>query len=337
MLTLAICALFKLVNREIGLAAAYLTCFLVSISPALFVASAEITYEVSLLSCLVIGVNFLSSASSSQNHERSLFLLGSLFLTFAVLIHPSALPPAVSFFVIFSWRQMQKRNGGKVALIVALTLLLSGPSLNILYNFNQVGSVGYTSSTTTNMVIAGWGGNDPGAQSRCTLNGNRWDSLNKSLCLVSLTARDPLYMGEVISRNSIRWISPYIGILKFNGSWYHGLDWRRLIPSYTWYKGIWKGVDLVLSYSWIVLHVTLFLRGLILLTHRVPKRKLIRAESAAVIFLAPIALAFALSIFTNGDPRHRLPVSPFYITFVAVALLDTWKKLKQRGFQFKSA
>lgn len=352
LLTVAIWSLFKLVQRELDRNVALLASLLVSISPALFVSSAEIMYEVPMLSFLLIGANLLSFSTISKKRIRISLFCGAFFLAIAVLIHPSAGAPSLGLLLIVIWRLYKSQMVSGAILGLAFSIFLSGPALNILDNNVAYKGVGYTTTALSNMQLGGWNSVPGVDQSQCLalakkaqrspgrdVEGKKveknlqWDSALPAACLILTTLKNPIYFMKALNFNASRWISPYTGILKGHGTWYHGLDWRRLLPWYTWWTGSWRIFDYYLCYLWIAMHVGLASRGIYLLLQSCRKRKL--RYSSLLFFSVPVAASFLLSAFTCGDTRHRLLISPFYITLISAALLGIASSIRTR-FKLKS-
>jgi hypothetical protein len=329
LLTLAILSLYQLIKREIDQDTALLASFLVTSSAALFVSSAEIMYEVPMMSFFLIGANYISLAHARAESRFQNTLVGSFFLSLAILIHPSAGAPVLALFVLGVWRILRAKMISIFQLALALVVLMWGPLLNITYNAVAYDTVGYTTSAYGSAkLLSGLGKNDELSSQRCDElrrqpegpRGIIWDSTPPSVCLLLVTAKDPVYFAKVMNFNAHRWVSPFIGISKGNGTWYHGLDWRRLFPGYTWWEGGWKTLDLVLCYTWIAFHVTLAIRGMLILGRKWRQNQM--SGISGGIFVAPVLMCFMLSLLTVGDTRHRMIISPLYIALISVSLIE---------------
>jgi 4-amino-4-deoxy-L-arabinose transferase-like glycosyltransferase len=329
LLTLAILSLYQLVKREINQDTALLASFLVTSSAALFVSAAEIMYEVPMTSFFLIGANYISLAYARAESRFQNMLAGSFFLSLAILIHPSAGAPVLALFALSVWRILRAKMISVFQFVLVFVVLTWGPLLNITYNAVAYDTVGYTTSAYGSAHdMAGWGKNDELSSQRCDdlrkqPEGPKniiWDSAPPSVCLLLVTAKDPAYFAKVMNFNAHRWISPFIGVSKGNGTWYHGLDWRRLFPGYTWWEGGWKTFDLVLCYTWIVFHVTLAIRGIFILGRKWRQNQM--SGISGGIFVAPVLMSFMLSLMTVGDTRHRMIISPLYIALISVALIE---------------
>jgi hypothetical protein len=204
-------------------------------------------------------------------------------------------------------------------------------------NYVSGDGLGYTGNIYTISTFSGWGSQDPDQLKICNDKGVKitskalidkawhYDSTPRQLCLYKIALDHPTDSVEIAIRNGIRWVSPYIGVLKSNGTWYHGLDARRLIPGYQWWEGKDRVLDTVLCSLWIVMHVSLMLFGSLLLWR---KRDSLQAKDyfTPYLFILPVFTKWATSIFTHGDSRHRLGVSPLYLTLVSVSIYYFWTK-----------
>jgi 4-amino-4-deoxy-L-arabinose transferase-like glycosyltransferase len=332
LVALASYSIFRLARREFDERVATIALVLFASSPAIFVSSGEIMYEMSSMCFLVIATDLLSQFIRGVNKSKTSLLVGTILLFLAALIHPSILPVSLIILLSIFLRFGTKLRRRYLYVTILVAAILMAPALTMVRNVAAGDGLGYTRSAAMNMLAAGWGQNRSSERDTCLEQGNQnWDDARRSMCLIIVTSKDPIYLGEVLLKNTNRWVSPYIGIMKGNGTWYHGLDWRRIFTWYTWWDGPWKVFDFILCYIWISISVGLFLLGLS--TFRSSPKWANKYELAAYqLFLAPIATAFLVSLFTFGDSRHRLIVSPFIIVFYALGIqkiLDS-KKLKLR-------
>jgi hypothetical protein len=329
-------ALYQLVKREINKQVAMISTVLVTSSFAIFVSSGEIMYETPMMSLFLIGLNYISKFSLDEIHSRKSALLGGVFLAFSTLIHPSILGPVAISLVVILGRLIKKRNQLTSWALLAL-IVLSAPAINTMRNYVSGDGLGYTGNIYTISTFSGWGSQDPDQLKICNDKGVKitskalidkawhYDSTPRQLCLYKIALDHPTDSVEIAIRNGIRWVSPYIGVLKSNGTWYHGLDARRLIPGYQWWEGKDRVLDTVLCSLWIVMHVSLMLFGSLLLWR---KRDSLQAKDyfTPYLFILPVFTKWATSIFTHGDSRHRLGVSPLYLTLVSVSIYYFWTK-----------
>jgi hypothetical protein len=334
-------ALFHLVKREIGRQVALISVILVSSSFAIFVSAGEIMYETSMMSLYLVGVNLISKFSLDESFRKRTILFAGLAFAIAILIHPSILGPIlISLFVIFL-RIVKKEKNKAILLILAGLIVLSGPGMNTLRNYVSGDGLGYTGNIYTISTFSGWGAKDPIRLAECNNIGVKitspaladkdwyYDSTPRQLCLYRIALENPKDSAEIAIRNAIRWVSPYIGVLKSNGTWYHGLDIRRVVPQYQWWEGRSRVVDTVLCSVWIIFHVSLMIYGSYLLLRR--RNSFVKRDDfSPYLFVLPVLAKWATSIFTHGDSRHRIAVSPLYITLIAVAIYFIFERFKGR-------
>lgn len=335
---IATLALYHLVKREINVKVASISVILMTSSFAIFVSSGEMMYETPMMSFFLIGLNFVSKFSLEEKPSIKIAVLGGIFLSLSVLIHPSILGPVVICMTIILSRLVKRKSHLTTWFLVAL-IVISAPTVNTMRNYLSGDGFGYTGNIYTISTFSGWGASDPEQLKICNDKGIKitskaliskdwyYDSLPRQLCLYKIALEYPKTSLEIAIRNGIRWVSPYIGVLKSNGTWYHGLDIRRLAPQYQWWEGKGRLIDTVLCSIWILMHLSLMIFGALLLWR---KNGPLGSKDAfsPYLFTLPVFTKWATSIFTHGDSRHRLGVSPLYLTLVSVSLYFLWMKAK---------
>jgi hypothetical protein len=338
---LATFALYQLVKREIGREIALISAILVSSSFAIFVSAGEIMYETPMMSLFLIGLNLISKFSLEESPTKKNTFFAGLAFALAIFIHPSMLGPVfISLLVVF-FRIKKKGKSKIILLMLASLIVLTGPGMNTLRNYVSGDGLGYTANVYTISVFSGWGSEYKEKVAECNNIGVKitspglidkdwyYDSTPRQLCLYRIALENPRDSLEVAISNAISWVSPYIGVLKSNGTWYHGLDIRRAVPEYHWWEGRDRVVDTILCSIWIVFHVTLMFYGAYLLFRR--KINLINGDQLTpYLFVLPVAVKWVTSIFTHGDTRHRMAVSPLYITLIAIASYFIIQKLREK-------
>lgn len=335
---IATLALYHLVKREINVKVASISVILMTSSFAIFVSSGEIMYETPMMSFFLIGLNFVSKFSLDEKLSIKIAALGGIFLSLSVLIHPSILGPVVICMTVILSRLVKRKLHLTTWFLVVL-IVISAPAVNTMRNYLSGDGFGYTGNIYTISTFSGWGGLDPEQLKICNDKGIKitskaliskdwyYDSTPRQLCLYKIALEHPKASLEIAIRNGIRWVSPYIGVLKSNGTWYHGLDIRRMAPQYHWWEGKGRLIDTVLCSIWILMHLSLMIFGALLLWRKIGPLGSKDAFSP-YIFTLPVFTKWATSIFTHGDSRHRLGVSPLYLTLVSVSLYFLWVKAK---------
>ena len=335
-------ALYHLVKREIGREIALISTLLMSSSFAIFVSAGEIMYETSMMSFFLIGLNLISKFSLDGSSSRQTVFLGGLFFGLAILIHPSILGPVFVSLGIIYLRIKKKGKHKVISLILASLIVLSGPAINTARNYISGDGLGYTGNVYTISTFSGWGSHDPEGLAECNNIGVKitspaladkdwfYDSTPRQLCLYKIAMENPQDSIEIAIRNGIRWVSPYIGVLKSNGTWYHGLDVRRVVPQYHWWEGKSRVIDTLLCSIWIIFHLSLMLYGSLSLLRRKNTFKN-KDLLTPYLFILPVYVKWATSIFTHGDSRHRLGVSPLYLTLVAISVYLIFERFKEKS------
>lgn len=335
-------ALYHCVKREINKDVALVSAILVTSSFAIFVSAGEIMYETSMMSFFLIGLNLLSRFSLNNEEPKRTAIFASVSLALSILIHPSMLGPVVVVLIVIFIRVFKRKSRNLALLVLVLLIVVSGPGLNTLRNYISGDGLGYTGNIYTISTFSGWGSQDPEKLRVCNDIGVKitspaliskgwfYDSTPRQICLYKIALENPGQSLEIAVRNGIRWVSPYIGVLKSNGTWYHGLDLRRIVPQYQWWEGNSRVIDTVLCSIWILIHLSLMLFGCYLLL----RRRLgfsVRDKYTPYLFILPVIFKWLTSIFTHGDSRHRLGVSPLYITLISISLICLLQKSKGKS------
>jgi hypothetical protein len=319
----------KLVKMTINKETSQIFGYLIIFNFALFSSSGQLMYEVPLASFLILGAYNLRALVSEKRWSFRSASFSGLCFGLAILMHPSGLAPAlVLITVALLGQKLTWKLGAQVFLV--LTLLLSGVFLQVARNQIAGDGFGFSTTTFSNAQLGGWGTNNPAESLECEKigtpltglrNQNRWDNPTRQICLYKVTIEQPSKLVEIFVFNSKRYWSPFVGILKGGGTWYHGLDWRRLVNSwYTWWEGTPKVIDLLLGYMWMFLHLTLACIGV--------RQSLVRRDYSkqnntqrTLFFFLPVLTTYLLSVLTLGDTRHRMPTMFFYEVLVAVGIV----------------
>lgn len=311
--------------------------YLIMINFALFSSSGQLMYEVPLASFLILGAfNLISLLKNGVWNFKSAALSGICF-SLAILMHPSGLAPALVLLLVAIWgNRLTKRLIIQIA--ISLTLLSTGVFSQMARNYVAGDGLGFSTTTFSNAQLGGWGTNDQKRASECEKigkqlsgkrNQNRWDNPERQVCLYVTTLKDPPKILEIVRFNTQRYWSPFVGILKGGGTWYHGLDWRRFVtPWYHWWEGWAKIVDTTLGYIWFISHFTLAVFGVF----EIKRRRMaieIQSRKFAPFLLLPVVTTYLISVLTLGDTRHRMPTMIFYEVVVAFGLINIARRIKK--------
>lgn len=329
----------KLVRDFVDTKSSQLFGYLILMNFALFSSSGQLMYEVPFASLLLLGAYNLRGLVRNLGWDYHKAALSGISFGLAILIHPSALAPSLALILVALWK-----NQFSIRLILQslllLSLLSSGVFAQVARNSLAGDGRGFTVTAFGNATNSGWGSNNSVELQRCGEIGDpllspkklglRWDSPERQLCMYRIALDDPSLMGEIFVLNSKRFWSPYVGILKGGGTWYHGLDWRRVVSpyGYKWWEGTTRLVDQTIGYGWMIIHFTLFVTGAITMSRRRSIESLYRLK-VILFFLIPIISTYFVSLMTHGDSRHRMPILIFYEVFVAIGILSLFNALKK--------
>jgi 4-amino-4-deoxy-L-arabinose transferase-like glycosyltransferase len=315
--------------------AAKIFAYLMLFNFALLSSSGQIMYEVPMASFLVLGCYHLKDLLLYGRWRMSSAFFSGFFFALSILMHPSALAPSLVLTAIAAWRRIDTRKIF-LSLTISISLTISGALIQTARNAIAGDGLGFTSTAFSNASLGGWGGNDLDRALECSkigkvMTGPRagqiWDNPVRQACLYLVTSKSPKQVADVVLFNSKRYWSPLVGILKFNGTWYHGFDIRRFIDSwYVWWEGGFRKFDTLLSYLWLFFHLGLFAIGVSKFSGFL-RGEFQRHMQVKLFLLSPIIISYLVSLLTLGDTRHRMPVMMFYASFVALGILHTTKKL----------
>lgn len=319
LLALAIWAFLKVLRKYFSREIAHISLLILVINPAITANVSLVAYETPMMSFLMLGVYFLTQANHSGKQDSKFFrnsILGGAFFTCAVTMQPKILPSILFIiFLLFSREKIKLKTSRKwIGLILVLGVLSIGPFAAVNRNIQAGDGFGYTANFYANVELGARNSNVAFDFSKCPKS--NFDSLGKTLCLLNVKLHSPAATFKSALHNGVYFWTPYVGNLKWMGTWFHGADLRRLIPSYTWYdrNSIWFSVDRVTGYLWTLLIICMIFFGM--------KRTLILPEgiNAFLLFAVPVLLLWSVSLVSYGESRYRLPILPFYTVFIAVTL-----------------
>jgi hypothetical protein len=308
---------------------------------ALYASSGQIMYEVPQASFLTLGILSLYRQYSRKKFSIGAGLVTGTFFCFAILMHPSSLIIAVCAITTFYFI-LPKRKSVAISLIFTSIILSFGPLSQMYRNYVAGDGWGFTNSAFGSAsVLAGFGKSSPDKVAECSKIGIYkqggekrivWDSPSRQLCLYKVALNHPEETLKVLEFNTVRYMSPYVGYLKRGGTWYHAFDWRRLFPSYTWWEGPDKKIDITLGTLWIISHFGIFVIGV----YQSFKKRRVNQNffGLGFLFLVPIVVSFVTSLITVGDSRHRMSILMFYQLFISVGLYTlTRKKMNESSYE----
>jgi 4-amino-4-deoxy-L-arabinose transferase-like glycosyltransferase len=320
LLALAIFAFFRATEKFFTRPIALITLMFLVINPALTANVSLIAYETPMLSFLLIGFYFLVKFLEIPNLGKSSFFLNiflsGVFFTICITLQPKIMLTIVFIvLVIFKSKKLVASNFNRcLGLTLIMTVLFIGPSAAILRNYEAGNGIGYSGNFYKNVELGGTRAGVKFDFSSCPES--IFDTPAKTLCVLKSKISSPVASLKSTLHNGLYFWTPYIGNLKWMGTWFHGADIRRLIPEYKWYdpSSLWFIFDRVTGYLWT---------GMLLLFIFLGTRyrfKQDRDLEVVALFIGPVLLLWAVSLISYGESRYRLPILPFYTVFIAVTL-----------------
>lgn len=319
LLVLALFMFFKIVTDHFGYLVGYITLLLLCFNPAISASVSLLSYEIPMASFVILGFYCLHKSVTQRLESKSDFLLvilGGTFFAIAISFQPKILLSAISIGAILILSRLSPIDRRKkvVASALLVIFILLAPTATILRNFKAGDGIGYTQNFSTNVFV---GTNNSGAEidySGCP--GGRYDSMSKTTCLLIKKLNAPSENLKIMLHQGVYFWTPFIGNLKFMGTWYHGFDVRRLISGYTWWDQSthWYKIDRVTGYLWTICLLSLILFGFIL-SFKISKSKVL-----PYLYAYPIIDLWFVSVITYGEPRYRLPILPFYTVFLSISI-----------------
>jgi|688.fasta_scaffold38851_3 4-amino-4-deoxy-L-arabinose transferase-like glycosyltransferase len=335
LLAFAILAFYKTVENYFSRQIAFITLTILVINPALTANVSLIAYETPMMSFLMLGFFFLTkafySSNQSTNFLRNLMFAG-IYFTCAITLQPKILPSIIFVIIfLFSRKKLHKDIVRKwTGLILVFAVLSLGPIAAINRNVQAGDGFGYTANFYANVELGARNSNVEFDFSKCPAS--NFDSFGKTLCILNAKLHSPSGTFKSALHNGTYFWTPYVGNLKWMGTWFHGADLRRLVPSYTWYdkNSIWFSVDRITGYLWTLLILSMILFGM--------KRALssFRGLESLFLFAVPVLLLWSVSLVSYGESRYRLPILPFYTVFIAVATDSFLKWVSERRHSVKN-
>jgi hypothetical protein len=296
-------------------------------SPALISASTQIMYEIPMLSLVMIINRFLLERSIALSTDRynpySYFLCG-LVGALAATFQPKVLVPLFASILVHAWISKEKEKFNKLTrntVIISTIGLLLGPLALMTRNATAGDGFALSGNFASNIVV---GAQKAGVQidaSDCVdfnyYNPNYFystvDTPSRTICFLRAkyeNVANGVYVSLIQARNF--WL-PYVGNLKFQGTWYHGLDFRRFFPTYEYWREPFSTVDNFLGYLWTAFWLFITVFGALRLNQKYGFKE-------TCFWLMPIISLYFVSILTYGESRYRLPVAYSYYFLFAYGL-----------------
>jgi len=329
LVTVALYLFYKLVSQKISKPVATVTLVLLGTNLAISTSSSLLMYESPMMSFLVIGFCFIIKAEQEKDIKKLGFrIIAALLFAFAITFQPKVYPATLLITVLVVWHERKERSAYKaLATTLILWLIISmGPGIAIYRNVIAGDGFGYTQNISTNTIRGTDRAHVKLDYSTCAST-NSYDTVAKTICFMKVKISHPIAGIRVTASQAVYFWTPFIGNLKFMGTWYHSIDFRRLIPNYNWSddNGSWSWqFDRLTGYLWSISLVANILIGLAFLWKRPQDRFFV------VLLIMPVLMNYLVSLLTYSEARYRIPVMPFYTVFLAASLLRGYGALTSR-------
>ena len=335
LVTVALYLFYIVVSQKISKQVATITLVLLGTNLSIAISSSLLMYESPMMSFLVIGFCLVIMAEQENSTKKWGFrITASLLFAFAITFQPKVYPATLLIVLLVVWNERKNTSSRKaIATTIIMWLFISiGPSTAIYRNVAAGDGFGYTQNVSTNTIRGTDRAHVKLDYSSCAST-NSYDSIGKTLCFVKVKVTNPSEGIRVTASQAVYFWTPFIGNLKFMGTWYHSIDFRRLIPDYNWSddNGSWSWqFDRLTGYLWSFGLVVSIIIGFTSLWKRSPN------PSFVILLIMPVLMNYLVSLLTYSEARYRIPVMPFYTVFIAVSLLNGFNRLSSRQVKINS-
>lgn len=314
---------YRIARRILGPRVATVTIIGLCISPALTASVPLLMYETPILAGLTIGADLILSAQHASGRRRMVLIaFGGLVVGIFATMQATIVLPALVMLVISCYALREERSVRVVLAAVCLGAMLLGPAVLVARNIHRGDGVGFAGNLGITMLVgAGSAGREiPCAMTDHSVAGDR----RLTNCAIEHKLTHPLETVRVAADIEWKLWAPMVGPARKYGSWFHGFDYRRLVPDSMEYTTAFQRFDRWSSKAWEIGTIALIVAGIVLAFRR-------ERDRLDIVWLAVPVLTWALmhSVIA-GDARFRLPVSPFYVPFMAYAGLAVYDRVRSR-------
>jgi hypothetical protein len=310
MFFVSVVLLRKIFLRFLTSRLANLSCALLVLSPAWFVATGEAMYETTLLFFFLLSLVLLGAEERTLRISVIRQVLGSLFLVAAIVTHPRTI---LAYIVVFTCVLFVKKDLKEKFSILFIPSLITCLGILIFSTLSQIRNSSFTLSS------AFWP----------SMSYNRlFAGCYDFSCLATRTMNDFWAFIESSFVNLINFWSPHSGEYA-QGTWFHNISFLSFISrsgSGDWAQLISVTVSILVFGSWAIGTIWLF--------------KTRDKIFSGVLFFCTMSIVL-LDILVYGDNRHRLLALIFMIPAhgANLLLLESLVKkvvLVQTEFKVKS-
>jgi 4-amino-4-deoxy-L-arabinose transferase-like glycosyltransferase len=314
---------------------AILSSTILAINPALVVSSTQLMYETVQIFLAIIGCYLCLKLSDKSNLIKRVWLClaAILILTISAIMQLKILGLFLGLVLGLMVCKQLVREKERFRILsifsILIGVILIAPAVILGRNLIAGDGLGVSKNYQVH-VIFGLGDGRLSAENCTNPSKLGYDDIRYIVCLQKEKVIHPVSGLKATTRQTFDLFSPYLGHLAWkidgNGTWYHGIDPRKLIGGYggiNWHRFV--SMDIILSSLWMSFLIFTVLLG----SANVLK---FRSSFPKAIPLVTGVITLALvSILGDGDSRHRLSLIPLYTPLVVFALSNIFSNIKVRG------
>lgn len=313
---------------------AFTASLFISFNPTLSLGSLTVAYETPVASCLMMAlgivINSADKDSETKIRLREITYIG-LWFGLASFMQPRFILVAGIFILVFALYSTGRKTQIKLAAVGVVALMLL-PTLLIFRNSEAVGKTTISTNLPTTMSL-GVGEETLGGYKRIgpAINcepsePNTSISDNEFIaCVIKWYATHPVKTAKLAFHKSLYFWSPWSGPVA-EGTTARN-PWLKISPVQQMQKTT-SAVNLIqgnfgktISYLWLVGQIALLIFGFITLYKRDELGK-----KVALLSVAPVLLAWLITLGTIGDHRFRIPTMGLSLLLQVVGILAIREK-----------
>jgi 4-amino-4-deoxy-L-arabinose transferase-like glycosyltransferase len=329
MLAVATLSLYVLVAREFSRTVGVLAVLFVCLNPVFAAVSTRVMYETPLMLCLILGLDFASRGARADGDRGATAWTAAacLFIGLGAALQPKVLP--IGLFAI-GFVLLRRRAGGRptarpllAMAAISLVALSLAPVAQVVRNGAADGDYVLAANTGVNLV----GGLNDLASGRydesvlgavydeCDADPRQLVEWDRKLtgCALEWLVTHPKRAVELTYPKFWNLWGGFIGPTTPPTRW-RAIPIEELMPEWPRLEG-WVGNGALGYATTAVILLTSLAGAAIGLARR-------RLRSGSVLLLAPVVMILGLSLVTWAEPRYRIPASPFYSVFAALAVVS---------------
>jgi hypothetical protein len=308
---------------------AFTASLFISFNPTLALGSLAIGYETPVASCMMMALG-LSIKTLTKPDENNRSLRSSAFIGFwfglASFVQPRFLLVGFVFLLIYTFYLYGKKSNVKFIAVGAIAIVLL-PALLVFRNAQAVDKATISTNLAVTMnlgvgeeTLGGYNRIGPAITCEPKTPGAELSDNEVVLCIVKWYLTHPSKTIKLAFNKSLYFWSPWSGPVA-EGTMARN-PWLKISPVQNMQKSV-DGANLIrggfgkfISYSWLVGQVVLLIWGFFSL-----KRRGRFEMQIGVLALAPVVLAWLITLGTIGDHRFRIPTMGLSLLLQVVGIL----------------